>query len=79
MGQNGASTSASIVINNAYTFFDNNNTVVPGIGGPPSGFSQSNFYPNSFDFGLPFFYGRNIYTAIENTTAGGINGPYFAY
>jgi hypothetical protein len=33
----------------------------------------------TFDFGLPFFYGRNVFTAIEGkNTAGGL-GPYFAY
>jgi hypothetical protein len=33
----------------------------------------------SFDFGLPFFYGRIVYTAIENkSTPGGI-GPYVAF
>ena len=34
---------------------------------------------NSFDWGLPFFYGRNVFTAIEgrNTPAGA--GPFVAY
>jgi Protein of unknown function (DUF3443)/Protein of unknown function (DUF2844) len=34
---------------------------------------------NSFDWGLPFFYGRNVYTAIDaaNTPAG--PGPYIAF
>jgi hypothetical protein len=33
-----------------------------------------------FDFGLPFFYGRNVFTVIEgqNTSGGGV-GPYFAF
>ena len=37
------------------------------------------FSMNSFDWGLPFFYGRNVYTAIEgrNTPAGA--GPFVAY
>ena len=35
--------------------------------------------PDSFDWGLPFFYGRSVFTAIEgkNTPAG--PGPYVAY
>ncbi len=35
--------------------------------------------PGVFDWGLPFFFGRNVFTAIEarNTPAG--TGPYWAY
>jgi hypothetical protein len=33
--------------------------------------------PAAFDWGLSFFYGRNVFTAIENIPAG--TGPYFAY
>ena len=32
-----------------------------------------------FDLGLPFFYGQNVFTAIENSTTPGGMGPYFAY
>lgn len=32
-----------------------------------------------FDWGLPFFYGRTIYFAIEGASAGGTTGPYYAY
>jgi len=37
--------------------------------------------PNSlgFDWGLPFFYGRNIFTAIEGSSTPGGTGPYWAY
>jgi hypothetical protein len=38
--------------------------------------------PNSlsgFDWGLPFFYGRNVYTAIEGRSTPGGTGPYWAY
>jgi hypothetical protein len=34
----------------------------------------------SFDWGLPFFFGRNVYTAIEGAgTPGGPTGPYVAF
>jgi hypothetical protein len=32
----------------------------------------------SFDWGLPFFYGRKVFTALENTTINGNAGPFFA-
>jgi hypothetical protein len=49
-------------------------TALPELAGPmPSSQSQT------FDFGLPYFYGRKVYVAIENTIAGGTAGPYLAY
>ncbi len=33
----------------------------------------------AFDWGLPFFYGRHVYVAIEGQAAGGATGPYFAF
>jgi len=80
-GLNGASVAETLVLNNAQTIFANNNgnnAVVPGVGANPN---QNNFNApsNSFDLGLPFFYGRNIYTAIEGRSAGGATGPYFAF
>jgi hypothetical protein len=32
-----------------------------------------------FDWGLPFFYGRNVYAAIEQQSTPAGTGPYFAY
>jgi hypothetical protein len=32
-----------------------------------------------FDFGLPFFYGNRVYTAIDGKVAGTAVGPYYAY
>ncbi|MFC5499427.1 DUF3443 family protein [Caenimonas terrae] len=35
--------------------------------------------PGAFDFGLPFFFGRSVYVAFEQRSAGGTAGPYVAY
>ena len=49
-------------------------TAFPELAGPiPSTSAQT------FDFGLPYFYGRKVYVALENTTAAGTAGPYVAY
>jgi hypothetical protein len=49
------------------TFF-----VYPGLGG-------TNPQPNSFDWGLPFFFGRRVANAIDGYTTSAGSGPYIAY
>jgi hypothetical protein len=34
---------------------------------------------NSFDWGFPFFIGRNVFVAIDGASTPGGSGPYFAY
>ncbi len=76
----GGTVSAAFRLNNAMTLLSLNNTsALPGVGANPAAQGLVNTYPNSFDFGLPFFYGRSVYTAIEGRTAGGVAGPFFAY
>jgi hypothetical protein len=73
------SVSAAFTLYNAYTEPSATANAVPGIGANPNALSFSNPINNSFDFGLPFFFGRNVYTAIEGRTAGTAAGPYFAF
>jgi len=35
--------------------------------------------PNTFDLGLPFFFGRTIFVGIEGENVNGTNGPLWAY
>ncbi len=45
------------------------------IGGPAGACSSAGC---TFDWGLPFFYGRSVFTAVEGTTITGNAGPFFA-
>lgn len=68
---NGATGSISFTVANADTITANiNNATVAGLAGPDS---------QTFDWGLPFFFGRKVFVSIEgqNTPAG--QGPFVAY
>ncbi|AIY41929.1 Heavy-chain fibroin-like protein [Collimonas arenae] len=73
-GLNGVSNIVSISIANANTLFQSNpnNTAFNNLGG---GAAVASY----FDWGLPFFFGRSVYTALEGTTVAGTAGPYVAY
>jgi len=78
-GSNGASVGDTFTLYNAFSTFPANYSVAPGIGGNTNIIFGAQAYQNSFDFGLPFFYGRSVYTAIEGLNAGGTTGPYVAF
>jgi len=73
-GLNGTSSTVTFNIANADALFTANNganTAFDNLGGDNSG---------SFDFGLPFFYGKNVFVGIENMPGpNGSVGPYWAY
>jgi hypothetical protein len=69
---NGTSGNVTFTVADADAFIDNSadssDAVINGLAGPFTG---------EFDWGLPFFYGVNVYTAIEGQSAAG--APYVAY
>jgi hypothetical protein len=62
-------------VDDAQTLGANDPTFVafPTLAGPYPGTTTS------FDWGLPFFYGRTVYTVIENSTTSVGTGPYMAF
>jgi hypothetical protein len=77
-GNNSANMTVNLPLGNARNF-NGNFAVLPGLGGDPASFSNLNPFSNSFNFGLPFFYGRSVYTAIGGRVADGVAGPYIAF
>ena len=69
-GLNGTSGQVAFSIANAGALFSSANSAFDDLGGPDTG---------EFDWGLPFFFGRSVFIAIntQNTPAG--PGPYWAY
>ena len=70
-GTNGASGSVTFTVGNGDSLIGNaSNAAVNGLAGPQ---------PGMVDFGLPFFFGKNIYTAIEGKSTPAGTGPFMAY
>jgi hypothetical protein len=72
--QSTANTSISKGINfsvaNADNLFNSSNFIFGNLAGPN---------PSSFDWGLPFYFGRNTFEAIEGKSTSGGTGPYVAF
>ena len=77
-GTNGVTASAAFTLYSPLTVPASSN-VAPGLGVNPTLVKPPLPFANSFDFGVPFFFGRTMYTAIEGRPAGGVTGPYFAF
>ena len=69
-GTNGNQGIVNFSIEDADQLFSTSNTAFSTLGAPLTG---------SFDWGLSFFYGRTVFTAIENLNTPGGPGPYVAY
>lgn len=79
-GTNGTSGAVNFSIANADTLFaGGNEAAFSQLGGPSITTAPTASNPLFFDWGLPFFYGRNVYTAIEKANTPGGVGPYWAY
>ena len=70
--------SITFAIKNANTLFATSNTVFNNLGGP--GMAGGNFI-GSFDWGLPFYLGRTVYTSISGQSVSGYSGatPFVAF
>ena len=60
-------------VEDASSLFQTSNSAWSTLGGPYSG------QPIEFDWGLPFFFGRNVFTAIQQMDTPAGLGPYVAY
>jgi uncharacterized protein DUF3443 len=72
-GQNGNTTAVPFQIANLNNL-SNSDFALNDVGGPTGTTIGGNF-----DFGVPFFYGRTVFTAIYGQPADGTDGPYVAY
>lgn len=79
-GTNNTVLTAPFAVANAETELTNNPAaaVIPSLGGqiPSSGGGTTTI---QFDLGLPFFYGRNVFTGMEGHNAGGYTGPFYGF
>jgi Protein of unknown function (DUF3443) len=72
-GANGVSGTVNFSVGNADDLFNNNpmDAVLGDLAGPG--------FVTGFDWGLPFFFGRNVFTSIAGQTSPGGNQAYWAY
>jgi hypothetical protein len=70
IGTDGAAITLSFPVGNAQTLFASANNAFDNLAGPSN---------TMFDWGLPFFFGRRVYTAIETRATAAGNGPYYAF
>ena len=69
-----ASVTVPFYVDNASTILNTNAnwSVFPTLAGPSGD-------PTSFDWGLPFFFGRNVFIGFEGRTSSLGSGAYFAF
>jgi hypothetical protein len=70
VGTDGTNATVAYSVGNSTTLFNSANNAFDDLAGITG---------NSFGWGLPFFYGRRIYTAIESRLTSAGSGPYYAF
>ena len=85
-GLNGTQSQVSFSIGNAYKLFNSSlagavfDDLGASSGSPPGDCGSQTTDTNcAFDFGFPFFLGRNVYIAFVGANTSWGAGPYFAY
>jgi len=73
-GMNGAMTDIAFAAGNADVDFATNAEALPNLAGPTASNAA-----DVFDWGLPFFYGRDVYVAFEGGSAAGVAGPWVGF
>ncbi|AFT86528.1 DUF3443 domain-containing protein [Paraburkholderia phenoliruptrix] len=69
-GTNGASATVSFAVGNSRVLFASANNAFDNLAGPAA---------SGFGWGLPFFFGRRVYTAIASRATSAGPGPYYAF
>jgi len=77
-GANGASSAVSFTIANADAVLSegSSDTAFPDLGGPLPG---SNLTPRTFDWGMPFHFGRPVSVLFERRSVGTTGGPAMGF
>jgi len=71
-GTNPGTVTVPFVAGNAESLFQSSHSVLPTLTGPMGN-------STSFDWGLPFFYGRRVFIGMEGTTTALGTGPLYAF
>jgi hypothetical protein len=76
-GTNGATGAVGFTVDNAASDFKMNAAALPNLAGS----AGTGLGTDTFDWGLPFFYGRSVYVVFEGRTAlsSSLAGPYVAF
>jgi hypothetical protein len=74
-GENGVTNNVTFYVANLKGL-SGSNFAFDDVGGPAPSIPNFGSY---FDWGVPFFYGRTIFFALDGVDAAGTTGPYYAY